>query len=112
MSNSYARRVHKPSLDGKSKNEEVDMENISNMEVNADRGFRELSADEIASVSGGMSLEEGGMALIGIGIAGVTSPVIATGIGVFALSAGVTMLWGSIYGGGVKRGGGSAIVSV
>ena len=55
--------------------------------------MRELTIDEIEAVNGGLTLEEGGLALMGVGIAGA-----ATGVGVLAFFIGATMVAGSAIG--------------
>ncbi len=64
--------------------------------------FEEVSVEELQLISGGsgsafggLSLKEGGLALVGIGVAAVLAPAVTIGIGAFAISAGVTMLVGS-----------------
>jgi len=54
--------------------------------------MRELTQKEVEEVSGGLDLQEGGLALIGVGLAAAgLGPV---GLAAFAVSAGTTMLVG------------------
>jgi len=62
--------------------------------------FEEVTVEELQVISGGsggggLSLKEGGLALIGIGVGAILAPAVTVGIGAFAISAGVTMLLGS-----------------
>ncbi|MEM1144827.1 MAG: hypothetical protein AAGI88_19770 [Pseudomonadota bacterium] len=66
--------------------------------------MRELSIKEREEVSGGLSLESGGLALIGIGLSTVT----VTSLGAFAFGIGVPLLIGSIYLGSFGGGGGGS----
>lgn len=56
--------------------------------------MRELSEQEMEKVAGGggLSMDEGGLALVGVGLSAISlGPV---GLGAFAISAGTTMLLG------------------
>lgn len=54
--------------------------------------MRELSEEEMDQVSGGLGLDDGGLALIGVGLGAMgLGPV---GLGAFAVSAGTTMILG------------------
>ena len=59
--------------------------------------MKELTNDEMDQVIGGsgLSLGEGGLALVGVGMGAIgLGPV---GLGAFAISAGTTMLVGDAY---------------
>lgn len=58
--------------------------------------MRELTEEEVADVSGGLTVEEGGEALMTIGMAGIASGVGAS-IGAFAFGMGLAMTVGGSY---------------
>ncbi len=62
---------------------------------NCQTSLAELDEDDARDVQGGMSLQEGGINLI---MLGVGSMALAPAAATFALAAGVTMVGGAFYG--------------
>ncbi len=61
------------------------------MEEISEYKFRELSSAEVGQVSGGLSMSDGGLAILGVGLGALAGPV---SLGAFAVGLGATMLVG------------------